>query len=587
MARRRRRRRAGGRLARPAAPRLAARRPTGSAPTAWSSRPTPPRCSPRSGGCSTSPSPAPASASSSPRSLARGRRRPARRGSLDELGVEPAPRRRAAPSAAVARRPGRRAASRRGRPDASEALRLRRRRAAGRGWPTSGSATRAAGSRRPPRPGGASDGVPTSDDAGAPGRRAARAVRQRARGLLDVPAALVPGARGGGRVGRGRARWASARGPRAGRPLVARRSSREEDLLELLDSVWDQLPFDARGSPTGSGPRPASRRRPVPAPGTTRRPSATVVGDRGRVRRSTVPLDGGEQVRLRGWVDRVELDDDGRVCTSSTSRPARHPPERRVAAHPQLGLYQLAVDRRAVRRAAPGEDARSGGAELVQLRDRTARRAAQGAGAGAADARRRRGASRSRCQLVDGAPRRSAAEDFAADGRHRSAAAASSPPVPGADASRDGAVVTAVPTRADRAAIAAADLAGLLGIAFTDQQLRGHHRAARAGRHRRRRRLRQDHGDGRPRRLAGRHRARCAADQVLGLTFTNKAAAELAGGCASAWPHGPARRPAGPTQRPTPTSPRRRADRRSPTTPTPAGCSASTACGSASSPTPG
>lgn len=76
---------------------------------------------------------------------------------------------------------------------------------------------------------------------------------------------------------------------------------------------------------------------------------------------------GGEEILLRGSMDRVEIDADGRVhvVDFKTSRSA--PSGRQIAEHAQLGVYQVAVEHGGV--ASLGvEDAQSGGAELVQLR---------------------------------------------------------------------------------------------------------------------------------------------------------------------------------------------------------------------------
>ncbi len=78
----------------------------------------------------------------------------------------------------------------------------------------------------------------------------------------------------------------------------------------------------------------------------------------------------GEQVELSGYADRVELDADGNlvVVDLKTGKSRSTGPE--VARHPQLGLYQYAVDRGGlddlVGEERPGPP-RSGGAELVQL----------------------------------------------------------------------------------------------------------------------------------------------------------------------------------------------------------------------------
>lgn len=77
---------------------------------------------------------------------------------------------------------------------------------------------------------------------------------------------------------------------------------------------------------------------------------------------------GGEEVLLRGSMDRVEIDAEGRVhvVDFKTSRTA--PSGKKIAEHAQLGVYQVAVENGAVE-SLDVSDARSGGAELVQLRN--------------------------------------------------------------------------------------------------------------------------------------------------------------------------------------------------------------------------
>ncbi|OUZ08946.1 hypothetical protein BHE97_11950 [Aeromicrobium sp. PE09-221] len=74
----------------------------------------------------------------------------------------------------------------------------------------------------------------------------------------------------------------------------------------------------------------------------------------------------GERAVLRGSMDRVELDADGRVHVVDLKTSKNPPRGADVAEHPQLGVYQLAVQHGAVDDLAPGAPA--GGAELVQLR---------------------------------------------------------------------------------------------------------------------------------------------------------------------------------------------------------------------------
>lgn len=75
-----------------------------------------------------------------------------------------------------------------------------------------------------------------------------------------------------------------------------------------------------------------------------------------------VPV-GDDVVRLRGSMDRVEVDADGRVHVVDFKTGKSTPTKEEVARHAQLGIYQVAVAHGGV---AAGDV--SGGAELVQLR---------------------------------------------------------------------------------------------------------------------------------------------------------------------------------------------------------------------------
>ena len=132
--------------------------------------------------------------------------------------------------------------------------------------------------------------------------------------------------------------------------------------MSEVDAVWAQVPFRT--------PWSAAREREEVRRALTRfiawhnRPDArTVLATEHRFE-AEVELDGGEVVRLHGYADRLELDDAGRVVVvdlKTGKYPASDLPR-----HPQLGLYQLAVDRGGV--ADLAGDAGSGGAELWQLR---------------------------------------------------------------------------------------------------------------------------------------------------------------------------------------------------------------------------
>ena len=146
---------------------------------------------------------------------------------------------------------------------------------------------------------------------------------------------------------------------------MATDGSDEEGLVALLDSVWGQLQFDS--------PWIAEREHEVAVESLRRflrwhdgRPERTYLG--AEVQFSVaLTLDDGEQIELGGRVDRAETDDEGRVVIVDFKTNKTPPPDSQVRDSPQLGIYQLAVDEGGFDELA-GEGARSGGAELVQLR---------------------------------------------------------------------------------------------------------------------------------------------------------------------------------------------------------------------------
>lgn len=136
-----------------------------------------------------------------------------------------------------------------------------------------------------------------------------------------------------------------------------------EVLESHLDTVWSQLPFAA---PWISARERASAREAIVrfASWHTNNPRTPLAAERN----FSVELEiGGEQVVLRGSMDRVELAQDGsvHVVDLKTSKNASSPKD--IPEHAQLGFYQLVVDRGGLDELAPG--AASGGAELVQLRN--------------------------------------------------------------------------------------------------------------------------------------------------------------------------------------------------------------------------
>jgi superfamily I DNA/RNA helicase/RecB family exonuclease len=141
-----------------------------------------------------------------------------------------------------------------------------------------------------------------------------------------------------------------------------------DTLLDHLDSVWDQLAFEGDWK---------SERERLAAHDSIRRFVAWHQAARGRTYlaseatfEATAPIktdSGGDEVHLVGTVDRLERNADGDLVVIDFKTGRSTVAVKDLPKHPQLGLYQAAVE-------AGGFDHigssphRSGGAELVQLR---------------------------------------------------------------------------------------------------------------------------------------------------------------------------------------------------------------------------
>ncbi|MEV6952355.1 ATP-dependent DNA helicase [Streptomyces sp. NPDC051183] len=143
-------------------------------------------------------------------------------------------------------------------------------------------------------------------------------------------------------------------------------------LMERLDSVWDSLAFDAPWK---------SRQEKDNARAALERFLRWHTTDRGgREAVATehdfdVTLEAGEYaVRIRGSMDRVEADPQGRAYVVDFKTGKSAPTRDEVARHPQLAVYQLAVREGAVDEVFDGLRPEPGGAELVQLRQGAAQR---------------------------------------------------------------------------------------------------------------------------------------------------------------------------------------------------------------------
>ncbi|QIY98133.1 ATP-dependent helicase [Streptomyces sp. S1D4-11] len=146
-------------------------------------------------------------------------------------------------------------------------------------------------------------------------------------------------------------------------------------LMERLDSVWNALAFDA--------PWKSAQEKEHARVALERFLKWHV--DSNGVRAGRVPvasehdfdvtLEAGDyEVRIRGSMDRVETDTEGRAYVVDFKTGKHAPSAAEVAHHPQLAVYQLAVREGAVDDTFDGVRPESGGAELVQLRQGAAKK---------------------------------------------------------------------------------------------------------------------------------------------------------------------------------------------------------------------
>ncbi|KOU67640.1 helicase UvrD [Streptomyces sp. MMG1533] len=143
-------------------------------------------------------------------------------------------------------------------------------------------------------------------------------------------------------------------------------------LMERLDSVWNALAFDA--------PWKSAQEKDNARVALERFLKWHVMDRTGRTPVASehdfdVTLEAGEvEVRIRGQMDRVEADDEGRAYVVDFKTGKQAPSAAEVERHPQLAVYQLAVREGAVDEAFDGARPEPGGAELVQLRQGAAKR---------------------------------------------------------------------------------------------------------------------------------------------------------------------------------------------------------------------
>ncbi|MER6857343.1 ATP-dependent helicase [Streptomyces pilosus] len=143
-------------------------------------------------------------------------------------------------------------------------------------------------------------------------------------------------------------------------------------LMERLDSVWNALAFDA--------PWKSAQEKENARVALERFLKWHVMDRTGRTPVASehdfdVTLEAGDYaVRIRGQMDRVEADGEGRAYVVDFKTGKQAPSSKEVDRHPQLAVYQLAVGEGAVDEVFDGARPEPGGAELVQLRQGAAQR---------------------------------------------------------------------------------------------------------------------------------------------------------------------------------------------------------------------
>jgi len=140
-------------------------------------------------------------------------------------------------------------------------------------------------------------------------------------------------------------------------------------LMERLDSVWNALAFDA--------PWKSAQEKEHARVALERFLKWHVDSSGARAGRTPVASEhdfdvtleaGSYEVRIRGSMDRVEADAEGRAYVVDFKTGKQAPSAAEVTHHPQLAVYQLAVREGAVDDAFDGVRPEPAGAELVQLR---------------------------------------------------------------------------------------------------------------------------------------------------------------------------------------------------------------------------
>lgn len=136
-----------------------------------------------------------------------------------------------------------------------------------------------------------------------------------------------------------------------------------ESVDSLVDAIWNELDFESAWRSAGER---AEARRSLQRFLRYHQQQVRTLVETERYLETELsvptPAGGSEDVHVRGFIDRIEKDENSRLVAIDLKTSSSHPTKAETEAHGQLGLYQLLL------REAYPEDADLGGAALVQLR---------------------------------------------------------------------------------------------------------------------------------------------------------------------------------------------------------------------------
>ncbi|WP_006245884.1 ATP-dependent helicase [Mycolicibacterium tusciae] len=125
--------------------------------------------------------------------------------------------------------------------------------------------------------------------------------------------------------------------------LVADPGKTENQMLNELEKVWEKLPFDARWHSDNELDRHRTMLATFAEWRAQSRNELTEVGTEIEVAGEVCPSDDGPGVRVRGRLDRLERDSEGRLVVVDVKTGKSPVTKDEAQRHAQLAMYQLAI----------------------------------------------------------------------------------------------------------------------------------------------------------------------------------------------------------------------------------------------------